>query len=165
MSNHKNVQEIVAELSAKAAEKALQDKNDAIVRFYASMFDKAAAYTNLLVGLGYGGAFATWSATKSYLSPRQTLASGLALFFSLFCFIAWQVFFMLRTAWDLKRLQVLVNASIAEFPKVKAAEELREANLKYRLRLLYFLVLILTVVPGFGGGLILMYAFVRRRIG
>lgn len=162
MAEQKGMQAIVADLSAKAADKALQDKNDAIIRFYAQLFDKAAAYMNIIVGLGYGGFFATWSATKAYLTRKELLTSGLLVLFSLFVFVCWQVFFMVFNARNVVRLDVLVKASVAEFPKVRANEELREAKMRYRLRYAWIVALVLTALPAFGGALVLMYAFVCR---
>lgn len=164
MSDQKGAESIIAMLATQARAKAQQDKDDAVIKVYGQLYDKASAYTNLLVALGYGGFFAIWSTTKTYLTKKEMLISGLAVLFSLFWFIAWQVFVMISSAKDLLGYEDLVNASVDEFQKVKAAEDLREAKRKYRLRHYWIANLILTGIPGFAGGLFLMYAFVRHLV-
>jgi hypothetical protein len=162
MSDQPTMQKVLASMAAQAREKAQKEKDEAIIKFYGQMFDKASAYTNLIVGAGYGGIFAVWSATKSYLGRTEVLASGVALVFSLLIFIGWNVLIMLLNARNVNHLEVLIKAPLEDVPKITAAAELDYAKQKYRLRCAWVVVLVLTLVSGFGAGLILIYAFIRH---
>lgn len=61
MGNAPTMQSLLETAVKQAREKAQRDKDEAILKFYGQMFDKASAYTNLIVGAGYGGIFAVWS--------------------------------------------------------------------------------------------------------
>jgi len=43
------------------------------------------------IGLGYGGFFAAWSGTKTYLSPKLLVGSALLVIFSLVLFVLYEI--------------------------------------------------------------------------
>ena len=80
---------------------------DYLLELQSSMFNRAAAYTNIILVGGYAGAFTIWNFTRSQLTPRATIVVALFLSISLVTFIAFEVFKMIWTAVELKK-QVLI---------------------------------------------------------
>ena len=56
-----------------------------------SSFDSAMTYSKTMLGLGYGGFFALWAGTKSYLGPRSVLWSALLIGISLFFYVIFEI--------------------------------------------------------------------------
>jgi hypothetical protein len=56
------------------------------------MFDRASAYTKLILGLGYGGFFAAWSGAKPNLRPLELMSSALLMLVSLLLFIGFEIY-------------------------------------------------------------------------
>ena len=55
-------------------------------------FNRAMAYTNLILGAGYAGFFATWAFTRDHLSASETLWSALFVTLSLLSFVLFEVY-------------------------------------------------------------------------
>lgn len=89
----------------EAADKA----KDRIVEMQSRIFDKAAAYTNLILIAGYASAFAIWNLTKALLSPKTTIAVALFLGLSLVCFIFFEVYKMVMNANYYSKFSVIMK--------------------------------------------------------
>jgi hypothetical protein len=63
-----------------------------IVDIQSKLYDKATAYTNLVMLGGYAGSFTLWSYTKQQLPPRATIYIALWLGASLVGFVLYQVY-------------------------------------------------------------------------
>ena len=61
-----------------------QDKRkEEIVKIMAALYDKAAAYTNLIIIAGYAAFFAVWGNVKAQLGKREMLYAALFITISL----------------------------------------------------------------------------------
>jgi len=72
-------------------------------KLVATSYDKAAAYTTVIVFGGYAGFFALWQLSKEYLSREQTLWSALLILVSLLSFVLFEVVKMVLVTRDLIR--------------------------------------------------------------
>ena len=65
---------------------------DIQIRIIAGAYEKANAYTNLIIVAGYAGLFALWQFTKDNLSRRQVIISGLLTITSLAIFVLFEIY-------------------------------------------------------------------------
>jgi hypothetical protein len=94
-------------------------------------YDKAAAYTTVIIFGGYAGVFGLWQLTKEYLSKSQALWAALLLLVSLLAFVLFEVGKMvLTTRTVFAKMRVLSSpenkASPARF--LKALEDLERTQ-------------------------------------
>jgi hypothetical protein len=64
------------------------------IKLQSSLFDKARAYTNVILAIGYVGYFGVWSASRPFLSKRQTIWTLVLLLVSLTTFVLYEVLTM-----------------------------------------------------------------------
>jgi hypothetical protein len=126
----------------------------------AHAFGQAQAYTNVVLGMGYAGFFAIWTFLKPELSKAQVFWSALLVSVSLASFILWEVYNAYYRSRSLLSLANTVQnpATFTEaIEQYKRDEHARVVNL----RRIWVGAFALTVLPGFGGLLVLIWAFIR----
>ena len=110
------------------------------------------AYSKTIITLGYAGLFAIWAFVKDHLSHRAVLTTALLVGFSLIVYIAWEVIQMIHRT----TLQLRFNRAINDQPADQAkaiSDYLGQTRAEAtRGALIWRVILILTVVPGFVGG-------------
>jgi hypothetical protein len=72
-------------------DKVQSDLDERLLMFQTHATDKATAYNNAVLTLGYAGFFTVWTLLKENLTPTDSLLVGLLLGFSLFVFVVWTV--------------------------------------------------------------------------
>lgn len=77
-----------------------QDLLDAQKELISSSYSQAMAYTNLIIGAGYAGFFATWAFTRHLLSDLLVLWSALLISISLIVFVGFEVYKMFYISRD-----------------------------------------------------------------
>src|SRR5207237_2098179 len=65
---------------------------DIQIRIIAGAYEKAVAYTNLIIVAGYAGLFALWQITKDNLSRRQVLISAFLIISSITIFVLFEIY-------------------------------------------------------------------------
>ena len=86
-------------LLLEARQKEEQDKKiEVLVRILSALYDKAVAYTNLVIIAGYAAFFTVWSIMKDQLSQREMLVSAFCITFSLIFFVFWETLKMIITS-------------------------------------------------------------------
>lgn len=68
------------------------------VKLINALYDKAAAYTNLIMIAGYAGFFGIWQMAKDHLGASQVLWSALLMLASVSVFVAFEVYKIITTA-------------------------------------------------------------------
>jgi hypothetical protein len=128
-------------------------------------FQKAEAYSKTIITLGYAGLFALWAFVKDHLSPRAIVLTATLVGFSLLIYIIWEVALMFQRAWTnhqfnkaLKESPSNPGKAINDFNEQTRANQVRDTKL-------WLVVLALTVGPGFGGAIILLYNCFAALIG
>ncbi len=152
-----------------AAEERLQESlEQRIVAMQSQMFDKAAAYNNIIVTLGYAGFFAIWTFTKDNLATWDTVLIAALLGTSLMLFIAWTLGISMVNARLVQRMGAVLNAEYeSREDKVAAAIAFETKHQKKLLRVLsvWMPVFYMTVFTGFSAGLILLSLLFGQVIG
>ena len=86
---------------------------EAVVRIMAALYDKAAAYTNLVVIAGYAAFFAVWANIKGLLPKREMMYAALFMTISLICFVLWETAKMVMTTVQLNSLRRAESTRLA----------------------------------------------------
>jgi hypothetical protein len=83
-----------------------------VIDIQSQLFDKAAAYNNLIMVGGYAGAFTVWGNVRSQLPPYTNILIALLLGFSLSIFIFYQVYKMTAHVMHFQRVRVLLGDTL-----------------------------------------------------
>ena len=126
----------------------------------AHAFGQAQAYTNVVLLAGYAGFFAIWSFLKPELSKGQVLWSALLVSLSLTAFILWEVYQSFYRSRSLMSLAKTVQDP-ARFPELIEAHRRREHERILTLKWVWVVAFTFTVVTGFLGVLVLLWAFMQ----
>jgi hypothetical protein len=79
------------EVRRKDFERLERQKVDAVINFASAVFDKAAAYENIIIAAGYVAFFSVWAATAEHLTRTAVLWSGGLISISLIAYVMWHV--------------------------------------------------------------------------
>jgi hypothetical protein len=158
----KNLEQIVKELSERAAREDHEKRNAAVLKIMSSLYDKSAAYTNIIMAAGYVGFFTVWSNMKVYMSAFDMRISALCMLISIMFFVMWEVTKMIVTSRSLSSLQDATNASPAEFNAKLEAYYLDAAKINAALMKWWSCVLFVTIVPALIAASILIFSFVTN---
>lgn len=126
--------------------------------FLAHVYEKASAYTNLIMVGGYAGLFAIWQFTRDFLTHTESVLVALLTLSSIIVFVGFEVYKNVSTALLLMRLGRVIN-QVSTADRNKAWEQAFRSHHVTQTKLWPFF-LIPTVVTGFGAGIVLMVALV-----
>ncbi|HBB96752.1 MAG TPA: hypothetical protein DC054_15340 [Blastocatellia bacterium] len=140
---------------------------DIQIRIIAGAYEKANAYTNLIIVAGYAGLFAVWQFTKDNLSRKQTLISALLIIISLAIFVIFEIYKAHYTSRLLrqygKTVQDPKNKSSPE-QLLSAMNEFEAAERRAGMHFVQFwnAAFWLTTITGLAAACVLVYAFLRQ---
>ena len=160
-----DIEKTVQTLAAKVQEAERQQRIDVIIKVTSALFDKAVAYTNVIILAGYAAFFAVWSTMKVSMSKSEMLLTAFCITFSLVFFVFWEVTKMIINSKSLTGLTKVLNAPPHEFNKRLAEQQKPEQRLNVRLMKYWVIILVLTVVPGLVAGAVLLLSFGRQLWG
>jgi hypothetical protein len=80
-----------------------------VVEIQSELFDKASAYSNLIMVGGYAGTFTVWANTRSQLPAKANILIALLLGVSLAVFVCYQVYKMATHVRHFRRVRVLLR--------------------------------------------------------
>lgn len=135
---------------------------DELISVNSQIFDKASAYTNLVIVAGYAGFLTVWTNVRTTMTHRELVASGLAIFVSLAVFVVWEIFTMIYLARAMQQF-----ARVAEAPPSKVAEifgQMQRAQQRavLRNRALWMWALLATLIPGLFAAGVLFTSLLRN---
>lgn len=128
-----------------------------------STFEKANAYSKVIVGLGYGALLAIWSGTKQVLPQRLLIASGLLVMVSLVVYVLYEVGQMAVNTWGYAKWHSDVEAGGLSVALRRNGD--RQKKLVRPLFKIWVVALIISLLTGLGAAGILAYAFCCRLFG
>jgi hypothetical protein len=132
----------------------------------AGSYEKANAYTNLVILAGYAGLFALWQFTKDNLTRSQVLVSGLFLLVSIAIFVLFEIYKAHYTAHLLRRYLNVVQqpenrASPERLLSAMNVFEAAERAASVHFVRFWLVIFWLTTATGVGAALVLAYSFVK----
>ena len=157
----------VAALQANAARDRQDKVRSTIIEINSKVFEKAQAYTNVIILAGYAGAFTIWTYIKASLPLRANLTVALGLGLSLVLFISFEIFGMVMRTRSLMRVRRVINdESTPEqfFANLKAAQKIEAAQFGWIMPL-WAIVLTLCVTSALSAMGVLFYNAFALLIG
>ncbi len=161
-----NLKKILQEAAQKKQEDVAQAIIDSQIKIISALYDKATAYTNLIIIGGYAGFFGLWSLTKDYLSKEQVLWTALFMAISLVSFVFFEIYKMIITSKDLiSRNATISDPSLINDPQkiLKNLEEFDRNSQKVSASFIktWSVILFITVGSAVIGLAILFYSFIK----
>ena len=160
-----NLQQMVEELAQKAKKQQQDKRVDVMIEITSALFDKAIAYTNIIIIAGYIAFFTIWGNMKDTMEKNEMLISALAISFSLVVFVFWEVTKMIIHAHISRGLMRVINAPPQEFEERLQEQQKAEQQLNIRILRAWYPILVLTVVPALVGAGVLLWSFGRQLFG
>ena len=161
--------EVIKLIQQQIADRELRElkneKNDFLIKLASAMYDKAIAYTNLVIMAGYAGFFGLWSITKDNLTPKHVLWSALFILISISSFVTFETVKMIVNACFMfstnKLLKRLPDAQ-TEKDFVNILKEYEKTVKSKNVKFCYFWIfaLIIIIPTALIGVSILMYSFI-----
>lgn len=150
------------------AERAAKEIKTLKIEFLTRAHDKAAAYTNIILGAGYAGAFAVWGITREHLPPEATIWIAILLSASLIGFVVFEVGHMVfRATLSLKQRDLITRKLDPRSFLDLHEQYARDADLaliRYIMPI-WYVVMVWCVLTGLGAGFLLFYNFVAFLFG
>ena len=136
------------------------------IKILSASYDKAVAYTNLVIVAGYAGLFALWHLTKEHLSRNQVLSAALLLLISIAVFVLFEVYKAYYTGTMLRGYIDIVNdpknqSSLETMISEIEVYKVRDQRRGLRFVRSWVVVFIVTTLTGLGAAGILLDAFIR----
>ncbi|MEQ9190478.1 MAG: hypothetical protein RLQ25_08230 [Alphaproteobacteria bacterium] len=131
----------ISEATQKAQRDAEQDNADRareiLIDILTKVFDRAAAYTSLILFGGYAGGFAIWNFTNDLLGPTAKAWVALLLTISLATFIFFEVFKMMYSSKGLFQQRAILTKSL---PPTKFIEEIQMLERQENRKIVKYLI-------------------------
>jgi len=106
------LQQAIQKMQAERHRKMVDEYAERQIQLNAGLFDKAAAYTNIIAVVGYAGFFGLWQLTKEYLTREAVLSSALAIGVSIVAFVMFEIGKMLWIQFALLKWQRTLQPSV-----------------------------------------------------
>ncbi len=142
-------------------EKSKKDAMEFYNSIIANSYEKGSIYTHLIIVAGFASFFTFWSHVKDEVNIIDAHVSVIYVIISVSFFIAWEVFEMIYSSWQLEKLYNLNGVPPAEF-KIqmdRADKEIKKFQASW-VRLWRYELLI-TIIFGFSGAFLLTLSYVK----
>ncbi|PTR10194.1 hypothetical protein C8R32_102284 [Nitrosospira sp. Nsp5] len=158
----KNSEQLLKELHERSIKEDHEKRISTIITMMASLYDKSAAYTNIIMAVGYAGFFTVWSNMKVYMSAFDMRISSLCMLTSVVVFVMWEVTKMIYSARELHLLQDVLNAPAENFSSLLIAKQ-HQINVSHVcLMKAWPIMLFFTIFPALTATSILIFSFVMN---
>jgi hypothetical protein len=144
-----------------AAEEQRRNVLEAISEITSKTYDRAVAYTNLVILAGFAGSFAIWNNVRDHLLLRANIVIAGLLGISLCFFVFFEIFKAVLTARQFMRTRnILVMEGTPEefFAKLKLAKA-AETKLMLLLMPVWAVSLTVCLISAVGAVIVLFYNF------
>lgn len=142
----------------------VQSHLDTVLQFYCKAFDKAVAYTNVIMLGGYAALFTAWNFAGKLMDSTDIAIVGSLITISCLAFTFWEVYKILYSG----RMFKQISNDMAKNPNeaIKLLFEHGEEQLKHNFMHMKLWVAMLWVAlpTGFGAALMIAYVFLAHII-
>jgi len=138
----------------------LTEQIEAQKEILASAFDKAQAYTNVIIFAGFAGYFGIWSLVKDKLTDATVFSSALLISLSIAAFVAWEVYGMIHRSRALMGIAKAVDEP-SRYQELIMQHRKDQQVRSIALGKLWHVVLVFTLVTGFSAMAILLSALIH----
>lgn len=160
-----NFAELLRQSAEANAKRQAAEAIETQVKVLSALFDKSAAYTNLMILAGYAGYFGLWQLTKEFLTKQYALWSALLILCSLVTFVFFEVVKMLIIHHNISaKARILKSPEVQRSPMAlqKAFVDIGAVHERVGLHFIRFWLVCLVVIisTAMAGTGILAYSFV-----
>lgn len=165
MIDQKQIEAVVRE----AQERKLREQVDTMVelqtKIVTTSYDKATAYTNVIIVAGYAAFFGLWTLTKTYVSKPLAIWAALLMCISAGTFVFFEIYKMVFIGNQLNRQILTLGERIKNKSATEVLKELQDLESYSKRAALRFqpvwrVVLLLAVATGLGAFLVLSGSFI-----
>jgi hypothetical protein len=153
---HNELAEHINRINHEQAKVQVEQNIEIIKEIVSHTYDKANAYSNLIIAAGYVGFFTLWTSLKKDLPDWAILASGTLILLSMMTFIGFEIYKMISGAVHMhkvtNRLQSPTMDALMQIQELEQQANLRNARV-------WIYTVIPTVISGFLAGFVLLFCF------
>lgn len=166
-----SLEQAMRSAAQQSQEKLQKDNQEKVLKFImelnAKAFDKAQAYTNVIIIAGYASAFSLWSSTKASLPQNANILFALLIGISIACFILYEIYGMIERAKLLKLNRALILEGLPPDAFLRKLEEVKNAENKSIAvgTKVWTIAIALTVPPALLSIFLLFYNYMAILIG
>ena len=135
---------------------------EALTKFQAQMYDRASAYTRLILTVAYAGFFTVWAATSKYMGKSALLWSALLMILSVMAYALFEVTQMLFISMAALRLGKAIQEQPTNAQVALQNHGRWEAKNGKRFAGVWVVALLLSIPTGYAAACILVGSIVRR---
>jgi hypothetical protein len=111
-----------------------EKQKEIIIDIQSRLYDKTAAYSNIIMLGGYAGGFTIWSYTKAELTHRANVLTALLLGFSLFVFILHEIYKIIIYIKHYNDIRSLISDTLPSTELFEKINEIKRGQDKTTLR-------------------------------
>lgn len=148
-----------------------QERQEAVKKYMlevsSKVFERAVAYTNVIMVAGYAALFAIWAYTKDSLPKKAVICIATMILISLCAFIMFEVFKMITSSRQFFANRKIALSDLATdkfFENLKTVQK-NEAKYLFWLMPIWYVTLVIAIVPAFGAAGLLLYNFMAILLG
>jgi hypothetical protein len=159
-----DLQKLLEDQVRRAQKQTADEIIDANIKIMAATFDKAVAYSNLLVLAGYASFFGLWQVTRGLVTPKLSALAALLMAISATVFVLFEVAKALFHSIALQQLNRAMTSAPIGNPQALAQAIAQHNKSQERSTVSFmrwwFVAFAITVAAGLGAVGILMSAFI-----
>jgi len=109
------IKKFIDDSQRKEQERIADEIVETQIKIFSALYEKASAYTQLIIVAGYASYFGIWALVKEYINSRSAIWSALLMSLSVTIFVFFEVAKMTLTGWFLLRRNSTIQ-KISEIP-------------------------------------------------
>lgn len=159
----KEVQRLATIQKENIDKAAAEEQKKFFIDFSSHAFDRAMAYTNIIILAGYAGIFTIWNYTKDNIPENSEIVIAILLLASIGIFIGFEIYKMISNS--------ILVMKIGEFIKDDMTPEQIQNGIKnfknqsnrekIRMSLVWPTILVLSIGTGYGAGFMLIFYLIQ----
>jgi len=143
----------------------LKERMDQAVKSQIQIYEKAQAYSNAMMLVGYAGIFALWTFAKGALTTRTTSAVIVLVGVSLLLYVSWEIYGMIHRATAGAKFLALLDKAPNEFFQILEQQDVENRRLAGRYIIAWRIIIVPTIFTAYVGALMLIYNAVANIFG
>lgn len=154
---------LLSEAAEAEQRRQTDEMRQAIADILASAYDKATAYTTVVIFGAYAAYFGIWAYTRDLMTPKVTYWVALLMGISILTFALFEVFKMLVTSREFMKMRGLLGRELSPKQFLDERKKLKNEGDKFIRHIVMPIwagALLVSLVTGLAGATLLLWNFV-----